>query len=198
MTTLLNSAKHLYEHGFSFVAFIFMILAFAMTGSDQNDFRTSRALSDRSQSNLTAVQNWRQVEADWLSEKATKLTRQLLASGIPHVTVYSRLKAEESAKEKAAKRGIHYTELNDFYGMRVVVSNELEVYECLNLICHHYDIIPGTMKNYIVSPKASGYQSIHVVAQIDEHRVELQLRTEAMHLSAEAEHEAYKQRMRAA
>ena len=86
--------------------------------------------------------------------------------------------------------------LNDLYGMRVVVSNELDAYQCLNMICDTYTVVPGTMKDYIVAPKASGSQSLHVVAEVEAKRVEFQIRTTQMHLSAEAEHEAYKERMR--
>ncbi len=198
MNRVKSFSRRLYEHGFSTLAFLLMLLVFAISGAEQNEIRNMRALGAREEQNQTAVRNWREVQSEWLTEKATELTRQLRAGGIHQVTVYSRVKSEESALEKASRRGVDMMELNDLYGMRVVVSNELDVYLCLNQICSTYEIIPGTMKNYIVSPKASGYQSVHVVAQVDDNRVEFQIRTEAMHLSAEAEHEAYKARMRAA
>lgn len=191
--------RHLYERGFSFVAFLLMILAFAVSGSIPEEMRPSnlRALTESKRENVQTTA-WREEGTEWLSDKATEVAKKLKTSGIQNVTVYNRMKSEESALEKASKRGIDVTDLKDLYGMRVVVGNELDVYQCLNLICSTYEVVPGTMKNYIVAPKASGYQSIHVVTKIESRMVEFQLRTEAMHLSAEAEHEAYKARMRAA
>ena len=176
-----------------------MLLALAISGSVSEELRSISPRSLTEARNVNAgTEAWRAEGTEWLSRKSTEVVRRLRASGLQNVTVYNRMKSQESAQEKATRRGIEITELNDLYGMRVVVSNELDVYQCLNVICDTYKVIPGTMKDYIVSPKASGYQSVHVVTEIESRRVEFQLRTEAMHLSAEAEHEAYKARMRAA
>lgn len=191
--------RHLYERGFSFLAFLLVLLSFAISGTIPEEMRPSSARSlTETKGNTTQTSPWRAEGTEWLSRKSTEVTRRLRASGIQNVTVYNRMKSEESAREKAQKRGIDVTELKDLYGMRVVVGNELDVYQCLNTICNTYEVVPGTMKNYIVAPKASGYQSIHVVTKIESRMVEFQIRTESMHLSAEAEHEAYKARMRAA
>lgn len=191
--------RHLYERGFSFLSFILIVLSFIISGSIPEEMRPSniRALTESKHENARNAA-WRTEGTEWLSEKATEVAKKLKSCGIQNVTVYNRMKSEESALEKAAKRGVEITDLKDLYGMRVVVGNELDVYHCLNLICSTYDVVPGTMKNYIVAPKASGYQSVHVVTKIESRMVEFQLRTEAMHLSAEAEHEAYKERMRIA
>lgn len=196
---VLNYSRHLYEHGFSFLAFLLAVFAFAFAGSTEEETRVSqsRALTFAEHTNVEQ-KIWRENESEWLTGQATSLTQKLKENGIYQATVYSRLKSDESALEKASRRGISMMELNDLYGMRIVVANELDVYRCLNLICETYPVVPGTMKNYILSPKASGYQSVHVVTQMDSRRVEFQLRTESMHLAAEAEHEAYKARMRAA
>ncbi len=196
---LASVAHGIYERGFTFLGFLLMLLAFAFTGSIPADFRqtASRALTEeKSEQSNKDLDAWRAEGTQWLSHKAEEVAVSLRDSGIRHVTVYNRMKSTESALEKASKRGIQITDLKDLYGMRIVVDNELDVYQCLNHICDTYPVVPGTLKNYIVAPKASGYQSVHVVTEIEDRRVEFQLRTEAMHLQAEAEHEAYKARMR--
>ena len=196
---LASFAHGIYERGFTVLGFLLMLLAFAFTGSIPADFRptASRSLTEeKTDGSDKGLEAWRAEGTQWLSNKATEVAVSLRESGIRNVTVYSRMKSNESALEKASKRGISVTELKDLYGMRVVVDNELDVYQCLNHICNTYHVVPGTLKNYIISPKASGYQSVHVVTEIEARRVEFQLRTEAMHLQAEAEHEAYKARMR--
>lgn len=198
ISELLKVSRHLYEQGFSFLAFVLFALLFAVSGGDpQIRPANARVLPSEPARTASQMETWREAESSWLSGRATQLAQSLRSRGVRNVTVYSRVKAEESAREKAARKGIDMMSLNDLYGMRVVVSNELDAYQCLNMICDTYPVVPGTMKNYIVAPKASGYQSIHVVAEVDAKRVEFQIRTEQMHLSAEAEHEAYKARMRA-
>lgn len=199
LSELLKFSRHLYEQGFSFLAFILFALLFAVSGGDpQIRPVNSRVLPSEETRTTSQMGTWREVESSWLSGRATRLAQNLRSRGVRNVTVYSRVKAEDSAREKAARKGIDMMSLNDLYGMRVVVSNELDAYQCLNMICDTYTVVPGTMKDYIVAPKASGYQSLHVVAEVEEKRVEFQIRTTQMHLNAEAEHEAYKARMRAA
>lgn len=190
---------HLYERGFSFIGFLLVLLAFAFSGTIPEEMRPTsmRALTESKRTN-PQLTYWRAEGTEWLSRKSTEVTKKLREAGIQNVTVYNRMKSDESALEKATRQGIEVTDLKDLYGMRVVVANELDVYQCLNIICDSYNVVPGTMKNYIVAPKASGYQSVHVVTEIESRKVEFQLRTESMHLSAEAEHEAYKARMRVA
>ena len=184
-------ARRLYDQGFSLLAFIFMALAFALSGFDRHEMRALASLP-------ASPDNATETRTDWLTRQATVLAKDLKDYGIQNAIVYSRVKAEASAREKAERKGIAVEELNDLYGMRVVVDNELDVYQCLNYLCTSYPIVPGTMKNYIAAPKASGYRSVHVVAQVETNRVEFQLRTQEMHEAAEMEHEAYKERMRAA
>ncbi len=137
------------------------------------------------------------MRAEWLGRRAATISKTLRDSGIRNVTVYNRVKSIESTNEKLKRKGLSSPEeLNDLYGMRIVVSNELDVYRSLNVLCDNYETVPGTIKNYIANPKPSGYQSVHVVNKIDGKRVEFQLRTQAMHEQAEAEHEAYKARVR--
>lgn len=186
-------ARRLYDRGFTFLAFLVMVMAFVLNGENVREAQSMRALGTVETESRS---QWRADASQWLTSQATRIARDLRTHGIPNATVYSRVKSEESAREKAERRGVEMHELNDLYGMRVVVDNELAVYQCLNYLCNTYSVIPGTLKNYIVSPKPSGYRSVHVVAQVNENRVEFQLRTREMHWAAEEEHEAYKARMR--
>jgi GTP pyrophosphokinase len=199
-----QAARHFYDRGFSILALFMMLLAFACSGLIQakNETENSEFPNAKTIAALPAMAQadvWHEAQANWLSQKATDITKDLKTQGIQQVTVYSRVKSYESASEKAVRKRMAIHELNDLLGMRIVVGNELDVYRCLNRICEQYEPVPGTLKNYIITPKASGYQSVHVVTQVDDiHRIEFQIRTESMHNQAEAEHEAYKSRVRAA
>lgn len=68
---------------------------------------------------------------------------------------------------------------------------------CSALIHEKYHTIPGHFKDYISTPKANGYQSIHTaVIGPQQQRIEVQIRTEEMQEVAEygiAAHWGYKQ-----
>ena len=193
-TKFWHHTKRLMQRGYSTLAFLMTLFVLICAAAlDENRRQVQQLPSERESRHFDRAE-----AQSWLEARATDFLAMLRNNEIYGATVYHRVKSDQSAGEKAARKQIDMTQLNDLYGMRVVVGNELQVYETLNVICANFAIVPGTMKNYIQNPKASGYQSVHVVAEIDSRRVEFQLRTQEMHLSAEAEHEAYKLRMRAA
>ena len=206
-----NTTTRVVEHARQFAAFIGLVLFLVISGFANGlaalDSRISEARSRISAENSaradvsskTTLRVEQARRSAWLGERAVEISERLRRAQIRNATVYNRVKSIESATEKIKRRGLDDVEqLNDLYGMRIVVQNELDVYRCLNVLCNEFEVVPGTLKNYIQAPKASGYQSVHVVNNIDGRRVEFQLRTTAMHEQAEAEHEAYKKRVRVA
>src|SRR5215475_2388709 len=87
-------------------------------------------------------------------------------------------------------------QLSDIFGFRVVVKTVAECYQALGIVHTSWRVVPGRFKDYISNPKQNDYRSIHTtVIGPGNQRVELQLRTEAMHQIAEygiAAHALYK------
>lgn len=89
-------------------------------------------------------------------------------------------------------------ELFDLFAIRIIIDNDdvAYCYKALQLATQLYSPIPGTLKNYIESPKENGYQSIHLaVIGMMNKPVEIQIRTKKMHDYAEngmAAHFKYK------
>jgi len=80
---------------------------------------------------------------------------------------------------------------------RIVVSGVEECYHALGIIHSEYPTVPGRFKDFISTPKANGYRSVHTTV-IGPHsqRIEIQIRTQDMHEEADlgvAAHWAYKQ-----
>jgi len=88
--------------------------------------------------------------------------------------------------------------VDDIRALRILVKNKEDCYRALR-IAHDelWDAVDGTYKDYIAFPKSNGYQSLHtVVTGVDDLRLELQFRTEAMDDVAEngiAAHWRYKE-----
>lgn len=112
----------------------------------------------------------------------------------PIETVKSRIKSPESIANKLIKRNLPVTfesmtaNLHDIAGVRVICPYISDIYTVRDILLKQPDIKEIEEKDYIASPKDSGYRSLHVVVETPvylsntEHhiKVEIQLRTIAM------------------
>ncbi len=90
----------------------------------------------------------------------------------------------------------HVFQLNDLLGLRIIVTTVEECYLVLSLLHAYWDYDPDEFDDYIITPRASGYQSIHTAIYVEEEMVDIQIRTQEMHEFAEfgpASHVAYKE-----
>ena len=105
-----------------------------------------------------------------------------------------RIKSADSIAEKLKKKGYSGTfenaerYLNDLAGVRVICVCEKDVYELRDYLLERKDMVIVREKDYIKKPKKSGYKSLHLIAEPEGVRVEIQLRTVEMHCWAEADH----------
>ncbi len=88
---------------------------------------------------------------------------------------------------KMAQKQLHFRDIFDVYGFRVVVDSIDDCYRVLGILHRLYKPRPGRIKDYIAIPKANGYQSLHTTL-VGPHRIRLeaQIRTREMHAVAES------------
>lgn len=127
------------------------------------------------------------------AEKAFK--KRLLAADI-EATITTRSKHYYSIYRKMVRQSLTIDEVLDIVGMRVIAKTERACYRVLGEVHSLWLPIPGTFKDYIATPKPNMYQSLHTVVLINPgYQMEIQIRTERMHLIAErgiAAHWRYK------
>ena len=112
------------------------------------------------------------------------------------VQVFGREKTLFSIYKKMRDKHLTFAQVNDIFGLRIVVGNLMECYMALGVLHQLFKPLPGRFKDYIAIPKANGYQSLHttLVSPLGT-AVEFQIRTEQMHAVAEkgiAAHWLYK------
>lgn len=115
----------------------------------------------------------------------------------------SRLKSPSSIRGKLIKKGLPITEaaahaaLRDIAGLRVVLASTQSVYDFAALLRRSSIAQIEEEQDYIASPKASGYRSLHLILRVPvslKNRLfllpaEIQLRTAGMDVWANIEHE---------
>ncbi len=132
----------------------------------------------------------------YINQVIDQIQEHLGESGII-AEVSGRPKHLWSIRQKLKRTGGGLETLYDILAFRVTVPKPALCYEVLGHIHSMWRPIPGRFKDYIALPKQNGYQSLHTaVFGPDNERIEVQIRTEDMHLSAElgvAAHWVYKE-----
>ncbi len=132
----------------------------------------------------------------YMVDLCLQLSQQLQGQGI-QAQVSGRPKHIYSIVKKMRGKSLPFERVFDIRALRVVVQGVADCYQALAWVHEHFTPIPEEFDDYIVRPKANGYQSLHTVVRDTEGRpIEIQIRTQAMHDHAEhgvAAHWAYKE-----
>ncbi len=111
--------------------------------------------------------------------------------------IEGRVKSSYGIYKKAFLQGKSFDEIYDKYAVRIIVDTVNECYNALGIIHDMFTPIPNRFKDYIATPKANLYQSLHTtVLGRDGIPFEVQIRTWDMHHTAEdgiAAHWKYKE-----
>ncbi len=115
---------------------------------------------------------------------------------VPNASFSGRIKSVHGIYRKMYMQGKSFDEIYDIYAVRIIVDDVIDCYNCLGIIHDMFKSIPGRFKDYISTPKANMYQSLHTTVIGDEGiPFEVQIRTWEMHRTAEygvAAHWKYK------
>ncbi len=136
-----------------------------------------------------------------ISDFVKPIVEELEKEGI-HVEVSSRTKSIYSIHQKILRKKVMFEDIYDIFAVRFVFDSpedqEFEIcWHIYKVVCLLYQTNPSRDRNFLVHPKANGYQSLHVTAMSKAGRwVEVQIRSKRMDEIAEkglAAHYRYKE-----
>jgi guanosine-3',5'-bis(diphosphate) 3'-pyrophosphohydrolase len=158
-------------------------LSFAQLHPDMHDSIRSRLeyLHQTSEDNIGIIIN--------------ELKATLEQNGVT-CTVVGREKRPYSIWRKMQLKNMTFEQLYDIMAFRIEVDSIQDCYQALGIIHSNYLMVPGRFKDYISTPKANNYKSIHTGVMGPENtKIEIQIRTFEMGRIAEigvAAHWQYK------
>lgn len=133
--------------------------------------------------------------------RLTKLVRQLEAElkeqfPLGNFRVRARIKTPYSIYRKMKQQNLTFDQVQDIFGLRVLVQNEIDCYIALSVV-HRLWRYHSYFRDFIGNPKPNGYRSLHTLVKTSEdgQTLEVQIRTFDMDRTAEfgaAAHYLYK------
>ena len=136
------------------------------------------------------------VERQITTKVVTRLEKLLEENKIKG-QVMGRIKSIFSIHKKMVQQHLTLDEMHDIMAFRVLLHDVKDCYATLGLVHSQWKPVHGRFKDYISTPKANGYKSLHsTVIGPEGERIEIQIRTEDMHRQAEhgvASHWLYKE-----
>lgn len=142
-----------------------------------------------------AIKQKQSERNNYLQVVIEDILKKLSAAGI-NCSIDGRTKHLYSIYRKMKTKNKHLNEIYDLFACRVIVNTVTDCYSVFGIVHDMFRPMPGRFKDYIATPKANGYQSLHTtVVGPNGFPFEIQIRTEEMHELAEygvAAHWRYK------
>src|SRR5579872_2699041 len=134
------------------------------------------------------------IHLSFLEEVQGTIRTKLVEAGIP-ADVTSRVKGLYSLPRKIVRQERSLEQVYDLLAVRLITDNERTCYAAPGVMHHLWRPVPGRFKDYIAMPRPNLYQSLHTTVLHKGQPLEIQIRTQEMHRTAEegvAAHWKYK------
>jgi len=132
----------------------------------------------------------------YIDEVKIPLEIALKREGI-NTTITGRAKHFDSIYRKMVRRNVRLEDIYDLLAIRVITDTERDCYHTLGIVHAMWTPVVDRFHDYIATPKTNMYQSLHTTVIGPRGRmVEIQIRTQEMHYTAEygiAAHWLYKE-----
>lgn len=150
---------------------------------------------------LSRMKESRQEQEAYIKSISDILKKSMDEEGIEY-TIKGRPKSIYSIRRKMLAQGVSFDEVYDKFALRIVYKSNMHdekfiAWKIYSIVTDHYRPSPSRLRDWISSPKSTGYEALHITVMGPKGRwVEIQVRSERMDEIAEkgyAAHYKYKQ-----
>jgi len=150
---------------------------------------------------LGKIKETKEEQDAYIKAISDVLKASLTAEGIEY-TIKGRPKSIYSIRRKIMTQGVTFDEVYDKFALRIIYKSNTHdekflAWKIYSIVTDHYRPSPSRLRDWISSPKSTGYEALHITVMGPKGRwVEIQVRSERMDEVAEkgyAAHYKYKQ-----
>ena len=149
---------------------------------------------------LSKIKETKEEQDAYIEDISDVLKKALDAEGIDYI-IKGRPKSIYSIRRKILSQGVSFDEVFDKFALRIVYKStpheeKFLAWKIYSIVTDHYRPSPSRLRDWISSPKSTGYEALHITVMGPKGRwVEVQVRSERMDEIAEkgyAAHYKYK------
>ena len=149
---------------------------------------------------VSKIKETKEEQDEYIKYISDILSKSLEAEDIKF-TIKGRPKSIYSIRRKMKAQNVTFDEVYDKFALRIVYDSNLHdekfvAWKIYSVVTDHYRPSPSRLRDWISSPKSSGYEALHITVMGPKGRwVEIQVRSERMNEIAEkgyAAHYKYK------
>lgn len=150
---------------------------------------------------LSRMKESKQEQEAYIKSISDILKKSMDEEGIEY-SIKGRPKSIYSIRRKMLAQGVSFDEVYDKFALRIVYKSNMHdekfiAWKIYSIVTDHYRPSPSRLRDWISSPKSTGYEALHITVMGPKGRwVEIQVRSERMDEIAEkgyAAHYKYKQ-----
>lgn len=150
---------------------------------------------------VSKIKETKEQQDEYIKSISDVLKGSLDAEGVEY-TIKGRPKSIFSIRKKMLAQGVTFDEVYDKFALRIIYKAEPSeekffAWKIYSIVTDHYRPSPSRLRDWISSPKSTGYEALHITVMGPKGRwVEIQVRSERMDEIAEkgyAAHYKYKQ-----
>lgn len=150
---------------------------------------------------VSKIKETKEEQDEYIKLVSDVLKKSLDEEGVDYV-IKGRPKSIYSIRRKMLAQNVSFDEVYDKFALRIIYKSNMHdekflAWKIYSLITDHYRPSPSRLRDWISSPKSSGYEALHITVMGPKGRwVEIQVRSERMDEIAEkgyAAHYKYKQ-----
>ena len=150
---------------------------------------------------VSKIKETKEEQDEYIKLVSDVLKKSLDEEGVDYV-IKGRPKSIYSIRRKMLAQNVSFDEVYDKFALRIIYKSNAHdekflAWKIYSIITDHYRPSPSRLRDWISSPKSSGYEALHITVMGPKGRwVEIQVRSERMDEIAEkgyAAHYKYKQ-----